>query len=134
MSQFPTLNQVVYKDIDTLFDIHPVTRKLNILTNNAAVARSVKNLVLTNKGERPYQPFLGCDVRNQLFELNDGLVESEVEDTISDVINQYEPRAELISVDADIKPDQNSVDVTITFRVVNQQDPISINLMLERVR
>ena len=134
MSQFPTLNQVVYKDVDTLFDIHPVTRKLNVLTNNAAVARSVKNLVLTNKGERPYQPFLGCDVRNQLFELNDGLVESEVEDTISDVINQYEPRAELISVDADIKPDQNSVDVTITFRVVNQQDPISINLMLERVR
>tara|TARA_R100000773_G_C4105715_1_gene48358 strand:- start:49 stop:453 length:405 start_codon:yes stop_codon:yes gene_type:complete len=134
MSQFPTLNQVVYKDIDTLFDIHPVTRKLNVLTNNAAVARSVKNLVLTNKGERPYQPFLGCDVRNQLFELNDGLVESEVEDTISDVINQYEPRAELISVDADIKPDQNSVEVTITFRVVNQQDPISINLMLERVR
>ena len=134
MSQFPTLNQVVYKDVDTLFDIHPVTRKLNVLTNNSAVARSVKNLVLTNKGERPYQPFLGCDVRNQLFELNDGLVESEVEDTISDVINQYEPRAELISVDADIKPDQNSVDVTITFRVVNQQDPISINLMLERVR
>ena len=134
MSQFPTLNQVVYKDIDTLFDIHPVTRKLNILTNNAAVARSVKNLVLTNKGERPYQPFLGCDVRNQLFELNDGMVESEVEDTISEVISQYEPRAELISVDADIKPDQHSVEVTITFRVVNQQDPISINLMLERVR
>ena len=134
MSQFPTLNQVVYKDVDTLFDIHPVTRKLNVLTNNAAVARSVKNLVLTNKGERPYQPFLGCDVRNQLFELNDGLVESEVEDTISEVISQYEPRAELISVDADIKPDQHSVDVTITFRVVNQQDPISINLMLERVR
>ena len=134
MSQFPTLNQVVYKDVDTLFDIHPVTRKLNVLTNNAAVARSVKNLVLTNKGERPYQPFLGCDVRNQLFELNDGMVESEVEDTISEVISQYEPRAELISVDADIKPDQHSVEVTITFRVVNQQDPISINLMLERVR
>ena len=134
MSQFPTLNQVVYKDVDTLFDIHPVTRKLNVLTNNAAVARSVKNLVLTNKGERPYQPFLGCDVRNQLFELNDGMVESEVEDTISEVISQYEPRAELISVDADIKPDQHSVEVTITFRVINQQDPVSINLMLERVR
>ena len=134
MSQFPTLNQVVYKDVDTLFDIHPVTRKLNILTNNAAVARSVKNLVLTNKGERPYQPFLGCDVRNKLFELNDGLIESEVEGVISDVINQYEPRAELISVVANIKPDQHSVEVTITFRVINQQDPVSINLMLERVR
>tara|TARA_B100001989_G_C24421905_1_gene404438 strand:- start:413 stop:817 length:405 start_codon:yes stop_codon:yes gene_type:complete len=134
MSQFPTLNEVVYKDIDTLFDIHPVTRKLNILTNNAAVARSIKNLVLTNKGERPYQPFLGCDIRNQLFELNDGIVESEVEDVITECINQYEPRAELISVVANIKPDQHSVEVTVTFRVVNQTDPVSINLILERVR
>ncbi len=134
MSQFPTLNEVVYKDIDTLFDIHPVTRKLNILTNNAAVARSIKNLVLTNKGERPYQPFLGCDIRNQLFELNDGIVESEVEDVITECINQYEPRAELISVVANIKPDQHLVEVTVTFRVVNQTDPVSINLILERVR
>ena len=134
MSQFPTLNEVVYKDIDTLFDIHPVTRKLNILTNNAAVARSIKNLVLTNKGERPYQPFLGCDIRNQLFELNDEIVESEVEDVITECINQYEPRAELISVVANIKPDQHLVEVTVTFRVVNQTDPVSINLILERVR
>ena len=134
MSQFPTLNQVVYKDVDTLFDIHPVTRKLNVLTNNAAVARSVKNLVLTNKGERPYQPFLGCDVRNQLFELNDGMVESEVEDTISEVINQYEPRAELIQVRADNQIDNHRISVNIKFRVVNQTDPIEVNFFLERVR
>ena len=130
----PVVSSVVYKDIDTLFAAHPVTGKLNILTNNAAVARSIKNLVLTNKGERPYQPFLGCDIRNQLFELNDGIVESEVEDVITECINQYEPRAELISVVANIKPDQHLVEVTVTFRVVNQTDPVSINLILERVR
>lgn len=134
MSQFPVLNQVVYKDIDTLFDIHPVTRKLNTLTNNDAVARSIKNLVMTIKGERPYQPFLGCDVTNQLFELNDGFTEDEVGEAITHTINEYEPRAEILDVIVQANADQNSLNVTITFRVINQQDPVSINLILSRVR
>lgn len=134
MPQFPTINQVVYKDFDTLFNIHPVTRKLNVLTNVDAVARSVKNLVLTNKGERPYQPFLGCDVRNRLFELNDGFTEDEIVENIEEVIGEYEPRAELIDVIANVRPDQNAVDVTITFRVINQTGQTSINLLLEKVR
>ena len=134
MANFPIINNVVFKDFDTLFDIHPVTRKLNVLTNEKAVARSVKNLVLTNKGERPYQPFLGCDVRNRLFELTDGFTEEEIVSNIGEVISQYEPRAELIDVKADVKPDQNSVDVKIVFRVVNQTDTTEINLILEKVR
>jgi hypothetical protein len=134
MPQFPTINQVVYKDFDTLFDIHPVTRKLNVLTNVDAVARSVKNLVLTNKGERPYQPFLGCDVRNRLFELNDGFTEDEIVENIEEVIGEYEPRAELIDVIANVRPDQNAVDVSITFRVINQTGQTTINLLLEKVR
>ena len=134
MPQFPTINQVVYKDFDTLFAIHPVTRKLNVLTNVDAVARSVKNLVLTNKGERPYQPFLGCDVRNRLFELNDGFTEDEIVENIQEVVGEYEPRAELIDVIANVRPDQNAVDVTITFRVINQTEQTSINILLEKVR
>ena len=134
MPQFPIINQVVYKDFDTLFDIHPVTRKLNVLTNEDAVIRSVKNLVLTNKGERPYQPFLGCDVRNRLFELNDGFTEDEVVENIQEVIGEYEPRAELIDVIANVRPDQNSVDVTITFRVINQTEISTVNILLEKVR
>ena len=116
----PVVNSVVYKDIDTLFAAHPVTGKLNTLINNAAVARAVKNLVLTNKGERPYQPFIGSDIRRQLFELNDGTVEGEVRQAIEDVIREYEPRAQL--------------SCTIKFRVVNQTDPITVNFFLERVR
>ena len=89
---------------------------------------------MTNKGERPYQPFLGCDVRNRLFELNDRFTEDEIVENITEVINEYEPRAELIDVIADVKPDQNAADVTITFRVVNQTRETSINFFLERVR
>ena len=134
MPQFPTINQVVYKDFDTLFDIHPVTRKLNVLTNVDAVARSVKNLVLTNKGERPYQPFLGCDVRNRLFELAEDFTEDEIVENIEEVIGEYEPRAELVDVIANVRPDQNSVDVSITFRVINQTGQTTVNLLLEKVR
>ena len=130
----PVISNVFYKDIDILFGNHPVTRKLNTLTNNAAVARAVKNLILTNKGERPYQPMLGSDVTRQLFELNDGLVENNLQEAIELVIQNYEPRAELESVFVDANNDQHLVTVDITFRVVNQIDPITINVMLERIR
>ena len=130
----PVISNVFYKDIDTLFGSHPVTRKLNTLTNNTAVARAVKNLILTNKGERPYQPFLGGDVNAMLFELNDGTVESELEDAIRLTLHNYEPRAELISTFVDANADRNTVNVDITFRVVNQVEPVTINLILERVR
>ena len=130
----PVVNNVVYKDFDILFAAHPVTGKLNTKINNEAVARSVKNLVLTNKGERPYQPFIGSDLRRQLFELNDGTVEGEVQQAIEDVIREYEPRAQLIDVFVVQDVDQNRLSCTIKFRVVNQTDPITVNFFLERVR
>ena len=89
---------------------------------------------MTNKGERRYQPFIGGDVRNKLFELNDGTLEVEVETAIQDVIREYEPRAELISVRANNQIDQHRLSVDIKFRVVNQTDPVNINFFLERVR
>ena len=134
MTQGPIVNNIVYKDFDILFDKHPVTRKLNTLTNNAAIARSIKNLILTNKGERPYQPFLGCDVRSQLFELNNGTLESELEDAIEECIKFYEPRAELMHAFVDANIDGNAITVEIKFRAINQQDPVTISIPLERVR
>ena len=130
----PVVNNVVYKDFDTLFAAHPVTGKLNTLTNNSAVARALKNLILTNKGERPYQPFIGGNVTAKLFELNDGTVEDDIEQSIEDTIREFEPRAELISVRADAEVDKNALTVTIKFRVVNQTSPVEINLFLERIR
>lgn len=128
------INSVYYKDIDTLFGAHPVTRKPNTLTNNQAVARAIKNLILTNKGERPYQPFLGSDVTYQLFELNDGVVDVELQESIEMCIQNYEPRAELVTVLINQQIDNNQISVDITFRVINQVEPVTINIILERVR
>ena len=93
------IRNVVYKDVDLLFDVHPVTRKLNTLTNNRAISRALKTLVLTDKGERPYQPFLGGNIRSRLFDLaSNGLqIEADIKQDIEDVIRNYEPRAELIA-------------------------------------
>ena len=64
---------IYQKDFNITFDRHPVTRKLNILKNDLAVARSIKNLVLTNKLERPYQPSIGSNVKARLFEESNSL-------------------------------------------------------------
>ena len=130
------IRNVVYRDVDLLFDKHPVTRKINTLTNNAAIARAVKTLVLTDKGERPYQPFLGGNIRSRLFDLaSNGLqIESDIQADIEDVIREYEPRAELIDVFVNSNIDANSIDVTIKFRAVNQTDPEVVSFFLTRVR
>ena len=130
------IRNVVYRDVDLLFDKHPVTRKINTLTNNAAISRALKTLVLTDKGERPYQPFLGGNIRSRLFDLaSNGLqIESDIQADIEDVIREYEPRAELIDVFVNSNIDANSIDVTIKFRAVNQTDPEVVSFFLKRVR
>ena len=130
------IKNVVYKDVDLLFDKHPVTRKINTLTNNAAISRALKTLVLTDKGERPYQPFLGGNIRSRLFDLaSNGLqIESDIQADIEDVIREYEPRAELIDVFVNSNIDANSIDVTIKFRAVNQTDPEVVSFFITRVR
>ena len=130
------IRNVVYKDVDLLFDVHPVTRKLNTLTNNRAISRALKTLVLTDKGERPYQPFLGGNIRSRLFDLaSNGLqIEADIKQDIEDVIRNYEPRAELIDVFVDSNIDGNAINVSIKSRAVNQTDPEVVNFFLEKVR
>ena len=130
------IRNVVYKDVDLLFDVHPVTRKLNTLTNNRAISRALKTLVLTDKGERPYQPFLGGNIRSRLFDLaSNGLqIEADIKQDIEDVIRNYEPRAELIDVLVDSNIDGNAINVSIKFRAVNQTDPEVVSFFLEKVR
>ena len=82
----PRTNAVVYKDFDISFTTHPVTRKLNVLKNDLAVARSVKNLILTNKNERPYQLNVGSNVRNRLFEPADSFTGQKIRSDITEKV------------------------------------------------
>ena len=127
-------NEIVYRDIDNRFTKHPVTKKLQALTNNEAVKRAVRNIVLTDKMERPYHPELGSNIRKRLFENMDEITEFAIKKDIEECLSNYEPRAELIDVIVEASPEENGVSINIVFRVNNQLDPVQINIILDRVR
>lgn len=103
-----------FKDISMSFQINPLTYDLIAIKNETAIARSLRNLVLTNKGERFFDANLGSRVNNLLFENLDDITASSVRDEIENVINNYEPRVELISVE--VKPDYDNGELNVLIR------------------
>jgi phage baseplate assembly protein W len=125
---------VRFSDIDLNFDLNPITKDINTLKNEEAVKRSVRNIVLTNFGEKKFQPFFGGDVISQLFENITPFTAFEMEKAITRTILNNEPRVEALSVKANTNNDQNSVDVTVRFTIKNSQQPVILSFTLERIR
>tara|TARA_R110002124_G_scaffold251482_1_gene416709 strand:+ start:64 stop:459 length:396 start_codon:yes stop_codon:yes gene_type:complete len=130
----PELKEPVFKDIPLSFTAHPITGNVKALVNRDAVKQSVKNIVLTNFYERPYNPILGGDILSQLFENMDPITEYNVSKKIRQALNNYEPRATIDDIKSDFNQDQNAINITITFRIRNDATPISVNVLLDRVR
>jgi len=123
-----------WSDLDLDFRAHPVTKDVVIKTDVEAVKRSVRNLILTNRYERPFQPEIDGGVTRHLFELATPHTKHDIESAIRTAISNFEPRAAVIDVVVGGDLDRNGFDVTITFRVVNTPDPVTIELFLERLR
>ena len=119
-----------HKDMTIVPGRADLARKIN----EEAVKESIRNLVLTQRGERPFQPDLGCDVRSMLFENITPQTLIMIETSIKDVIETYEPRCNLIAVDATAGADSNAVSVSIVFVLINNDTPVTFNLILDRVR
>ena len=131
----PLLKEVVFSDVNVTFTPHPVTGKLPVLKNAEAVKRAVRNLILTNFGERQYEPLYGGNVRALLFEnTDDPLLESLVQTRIEAAIENFEPRAKVDRVVVDVKPDSNALVIKIRFTIVNQRFPVDLEVAIERVR
>ena len=133
MAQLTSRNKV-FADLDLDFDVHPNTKQLNILSGDAAIVRSLKNLVMTSHYERLFHPEVGCNVKNSLFENIMASTAITLKNDLMEVIENYEPRLKLISVDVIAVSEQNGYNVTIKFFVVNQADARQITFFLERVR
>ena len=103
----PEIREPVYKDIPISFTAHPITGKIKSLINRDAVKQSVKNIVLTNFYERPYNPILGGDVLAKLFENMGPLTEYEISNNIREALDNFEPRAEVDEIKVDALEDQN---------------------------
>jgi phage baseplate assembly protein W len=130
----PELKEPVFKDIPLSFTAHPVTGNVKSLVNRDSVKQSVKNIVLTNFYERPYNPTFGGDVRSQLFENMDSLTEYNISKNIRQALDNFEPRAIVDEIKTQSIEDRNIINVTITFRVRNSSEPITVNVLLERTR
>ena len=124
-----------YTDLDLFFGKKSSNSDVQEITDIKAVKRSIRNLVLLNHYEKPFHPEIASGVRDMLFELMTPVTAHILARKIEDVINNYEPRARLISVTALPNLDQNSYEVSIEFYVVNQPtELVDLTIMLERVR
>ena len=129
-----TRNSRPFKDIDLDFERNPVTNDVNTVDNIVAIKRAVKNLVQTNFYERPFQPELGCGIRELLFENFTPMTKVFLERKIEEVIVNYEPRVQLQNVGVDDDQDNNRLVVDIYFYVVGVPGPQVVQTFLQRVR
>ena len=123
-----------FRDLDLNFTIHPVRKDINVYKNEFAIINSIKNLVLTNHYERPFQPEIGSNIRRMLFEQVDSITAAAIAREITEVIGNFEPRAQVSRVDAVPSPDENLYKIRLEFFIINSSEPITINFFLERIR
>ena len=124
-----------FKDLSVTFKKHPVTDDLIAVKDNAAIMQSISNLLLTKKGERPFQPDLGSDLERTLFEPLDyassGLIRSEV----LRVLRKYEPRIRIDAIRCVPEYMNNGYQVELTYTIVGRDDaPVTVDFFLERTR
>jgi phage baseplate assembly protein W len=127
-------NTRLFTDIDLNFTAHPVTKDITRRFDDNAIKASVKNLLLTRNFERPFHSEIGSPIRALLFELPGPMFTVMLQRAIIDVINNFEPRVEIIDVRINDASDNNAVYVTLEFKIVNTERPITLDLTLERTR
>ena len=114
-----------FKDLSMSFKFNPLSGDLIALKNENAIARAVRNIVLTSPGEKLFDPDFGSSVSEILFENVDDITAVSIQDEIRNCLNNYEPRVDLINVDVDPNFDENQFDVKITYRIVGIDIPPS---------
>ena len=124
-----------FKDISATFQINPLNRDLIQLKNANAIARSIRNLIMTVPGERPFNPVLGSQVTSLLFENLDKLTASSIKSEIINTITNFEPRVGLNEVIVKAQPDNNQFDVQIQYYIIGIDLPLQqLTFALEPTR
>lgn len=123
-----------YSDFTINMDIHPNQHDLFIYTDVSAVKKALRNLVLTDKYERLFRPDIGCGIRALLFENLTGNTLSVLKDTIKEVIERYEPRVSIQTIEIIGQPDENSVIINLYFAVLNIPNVQFLNIRVDRAR
>ena len=129
-----TAKEIVFSDFFTDFSRSPTSGMLNKKTNEDAVKQSVRNLLLTDKYERPYQPQIGSNIRALLFENWTPATGEIMKQYVQEVFDNFEPRAELVNCAVQANDSLNSIVVKIWFRLINSESITEFDVILKRVR
>jgi len=123
-----------YKDLDLALKPHPLFGDIRPVKDVDAIKNSIKNILLTKRGERPFNPRFGCDLTNYLFEPADRVTESLMRSEIEYSLGEQEPRIQINRVMIEDYPDRNSYAITINCFIINSQANVDLSLILERLR
>lgn len=122
-----------YRDIDLSFAKRP-SGDIYKKQEGAAVKQAVKNILLTNKYEKPFQPSFGGDLNRFLFSLTEDFDEMEVKEMIGMAISNYEPRALIRDIIVDLEEDNYTLDITVQFQISTTLEEVEVQVSLTRVR
>ena len=124
-----------FKDLSVTFKKHPVTNDLVTVKDKAAVAQSIKGLLLTRRGERPFQPEIGSGLQNLLFEPLDFASAGTIKQEIRETLSRYEPRAYVEQLRCEPDYDNNGYNVELQYTITGREDtPVAVEFILERTR
>ena len=124
-----------FKDVSMSFQVNPITSDIIGVKNDTAIARSIRNLVLTTPGERFFNPDLGSGVSKVLFETIDEISSSVIRDEIEETIIRFEPRVKLEDVKVVPDYDNNEFNVTVTYDIIGIDAlPQQLNFALQPTR
>lgn len=129
-----TVRKYNYSDLDLDFIAHPATGDVVRKFGEDAIKRSLRNLVLTNFYEKPFRPGIGSNVTKLLFENATPIVSNLISDAIRNIAMNYEPRIDIRQVSVKFSDSENGYNVSIVFVILNRNEPVNINLFLERIR
>ena len=124
----------IYKDLNMSFTKNPATKDVARLFDVQAIKRAVKNIILTNKYERPFNPDFGCNLRGFLFENITEPLLVIIKDRVAMAIEKYEPRVSVEDVVVKEDIDKNGISIMVSFLINGTEAPVSVSTFLQRVR
>ena len=123
-----------FSDINFNFTSHPATADIVRNDDEEAVKGAIRNLIQTRNFDRPFHPEIGCGIHNLLFDNFTPLTLQLARRAVEDILRAYEPRAEILDIAVGATEDQNELRVTVTFKLINTENPVKVTTILNRTR
>jgi phage baseplate assembly protein W len=123
-----------YSDFYNNLNINFGTKDLARITNEESIINSLKNIILTKKGERVFQPNFGCNISGLLFENFSKITNDAIETEIRTAVENFEPRVKTIKVTVVESLDNHSIELQLYFTTINNPENVSISFFLSRIR